>query len=91
MLPSQNKRSLTSGAKMNMKLNRSGQLLKAGTEHTGFLHSLKSLLLPFLVKQDLTALSAIFPVQPWMGKLISICYHHALIASTLRLRVGLFW
>lgn len=36
----QNERSFTWGAKMNMKVNRSWQLLKAGTDHTGSLHSL---------------------------------------------------
>lgn len=34
---SQNERSLTWGARMDMKVNQSQQLLKAGTEHTGFL------------------------------------------------------
>lgn len=52
---------------MNMKVNRSRQLLKAGTEHISFLHSLKSLLLPFLAKQDLTAVSNVFPLQPRTG------------------------
>lgn len=59
---------------MNMKVNRSWQLLKAGTEHTSFLHGLKPLLLPFLAKQDLTAVRDTFPVQPSMGKLTSTCH-----------------
>lgn len=75
---------------MNMKVNSSGQLLKAGTGHIGFLHSLKSLLLPFLAKRELTAVSNVFPVQPWVSELTSICYLHALI-STLPDRAGPFW
>lgn len=75
---------------MNMKVNRSWQLLKAGTDHTGSLHSLKSLLLPFPAKQDLTAVRDIFPGEPWLGKQTSIHYLHALIA-TMPDRAGLFW
>lgn len=90
MSHSQNEQSLTWGAKINMKVNRSWTLLKAGTKHTSFLHSLKSLLLPFLAKQDLTAVRDTFAVQPWMGKLTSTCHLHAWIATPPD-RVGLFW
>lgn len=75
---------------LNMKMNRSEELLKTGTQHIKFLRSLKSLLLTFLAKQDLTAVSNILPVHLWMGKLTSICHLRALI-TILSGRVSVFW